>query len=171
MTDLAEAPPDVSDIADDTRRYIAYVVSACLVALFVAMLVVFITSNSRVDDGSRSAKARAAALRKLPPYWTVRRGDSYALIARKTGLTTDELQTFNPRVDPSALLPGQRLNLRLHPPKPKPKPLGPRVVTVRPGDTFSSIGAKTGHSAVRLQQLNPKLKPATLQPGDRVRLR
>jgi LysM repeat protein len=42
---------------------------------------------------------------------------------------------------------------------------------VRPGESFGSIAAKTGINLAKLEQLNPRLKPTTLRPGDRVRLR
>ena len=93
---------------------------------------------------------------------------TYARVAQKTGLTIDELETFNPYTDASTIQPGQRLKLRAKVAPPKPKPLGPTSVVVRSGDSFSSIGAKTGKPISRLQRLNPKLKATTLQPGDRV---
>jgi hypothetical protein len=43
--------------------------------------------------------------------------------------------------------------------------------TVRPGESFGSIAHATGISIVTLEQLNPKLKPASVQTGNRVRLR
>jgi hypothetical protein len=43
--------------------------------------------------------------------------------------------------------------------------------TVRPGQSFGSIAHATRISIVTLEQLNPKLKAASVQPGDRVRLR
>lgn len=43
--------------------------------------------------------------------------------------------------------------------------------TVRAGESFGSIAAKTGINIDKLEELNPQLKPASLQPGDRVRLR
>jgi LysM repeat protein len=101
----------------------------------------------------------------------VRHGDTYAQISEKTGLTIAQLEAFNPNTDPLSLLPGQRLNLWRHPPAPRTKPLGPRSWTVRPGESFGLIAAKTGISLATLEQLNPGLKPTTLQPGDRVRLR
>jgi LysM repeat protein len=104
----------------------------------------------------------------------VRAGDSFAVIAARTGLTMDQLQAYNPNVDPLALTPGERLNLWQHPPQPhhpKPKPPGPMFWTVRPGQSFGSIAAATGISIVTLEQLNPTLKPASVQPGNRVRLR
>jgi LysM repeat protein len=145
--------------------------------LGVAAAVVLIVSSPpgflRTTAG-RTHGPPAAAHHRLPPYWTVRPGDSFAVIAAKTGLTTDELQAFNPTVAPLALVPGERLNLWQHPPKPRgprSKPLGPMFWTVRPGQSFGSIAHATGISIVTLEQLNPKLKPASLQPGDRVRLR
>ncbi len=126
------------------------------------------------NAGAASHGPRPAAHRRLPPYWTVRPGDSFAVIAAKTGLSLDQLQAFNPTVDPLALTPGQRLNLWQHPPKPhrrRPKPAGPMFWTVRSGQSFGSIASATRISITTLEQLNPKLKPGSVQPGDRVRLR
>lgn len=116
---------------------------------------------------------RAAATRRLPPYWRVRAGDSFALIAAKTGLSVDQLQAYNPNVDPLALSPGERLNLWQNPPRPrgpKAKP-GPMFWVVRPGQSFGSIAASTRIDITTLEQLNPNIPPAKIQPGDRVRLR
>lgn len=157
---------------DDRGSAAAYLAFGGLIALLLAIVVVIITSLGATENRAQATDPeRAAMLRKLPPYWTVRRGDTYVRIAQETGLTVDELETFNPRTDPSTIQPGQKLKLRKNVPKPRPKPLGPKFVTVRTGDSFGSIAAKTGKNIVRLQRLNPKLKPKTLQPGDRMRLR
>lgn len=150
------------------RRRIAYLILTGLGILLVATIVVVVTSLSGTDRSSSPANAAAS---KLPPYWVVRRGDTYAQIADKTGLTVEQLETFNPYTDPRAITPGRRLKLRLHIPRPAPKPKGPRYWTVRRGQTISSIARKTGHAIIRLQQLNRNLKPTALQPGDRLRLR
>ncbi len=146
-----------------------YLVPGGLIALFVAMVVVIATSLVGSDPGG--ANAQDAASEKLPVYWTVKRGQTYAQIAEKTGLSIEQLETFNPKTDPNALLPGTRLKLRLRVPPPKPKRKGPRYWTVRTGQSYGSIAAKTGHSIIKLQRLNPTLKARNLQPGDRVRLR
>jgi LysM repeat protein len=171
MSGLAGAPLGPNGVEGGERRPIVYFIFGGLAVLFLAMVVVAITTLTGTDKPSEAAVARQAQLRKLPVYWTVRRGDSYGLIAEKTGLTVDELETFNPYVDPSTLLPGQRVKLRQHVPPPKPKPLGPKYYTLRSGDSFGSIAAKTGKTIYHLQKLNPKMKPTALQPGDRVRLR
>lgn len=153
----------------DERKLTALVGGVILLALLVASIVVGFIAITNVPDDENAPQAQARP--DVPPYWTVRRGDTFASIAERTGLEIEDLETFNPRVDPAGLVPGQRLQLVANPPKPKPKPLGPRFVKVRAGDTFSSIAAKWGHSVDRLRRLNPKLKPETLQPGVRMRLR
>ncbi|MGN6871987.1 MAG: LysM peptidoglycan-binding domain-containing protein [Solirubrobacteraceae bacterium] len=150
---------------------------APLMLLGVAAAVFLIVSSPpgflrNTDAGTQAPQP--AAHRRLPPYWTVRPGDSFAVIAARTGLSVDQLQAYNASVDPFVLTPGERLNLWQHPPKPnrpRPKPPGPMFWTVRPGQSFGSIAHATGISIVTLEQLNPKLKPATVQAGDRVRLR
>jgi LysM repeat protein len=48
---------------------------------------------------------------------------------------------------------------------------GPRYYRVKPGDTPTSIAAKTGVSLSQIEQLNPNLDPQTLNPGERIKLR
>jgi LysM repeat protein len=142
-----------------------------LVTILAAVAAVIATSGQVAAVHGRSEVAQHPTLPKLPPYWTVRPGDTFSEISQKTGLTLAQLEAFNPDADPEALDPGQRLNLWAHPPVPRPKPPGPRFWTVRPGESFGSIAAATGIDLALLEQLNPRLKPATLQPGTRVRLR
>ena len=111
------------------------------------------------------------AVHRLSPYWTVRPGDTLTKISAKTGVSIAQLEALNPNTDPVALESGQRLKLWRHPPRPRPRPLGPRFWTVRSGDSFGLIAAKTGINIVKLEQLNPQRKPSALQPGDRVKLR
>lgn len=170
MSGAFGAPEGTSGVGDDDRRYVAYAIFLGLAVLFVTIVMVVVTSAGG-DDEPAGAAAERPARSDLPVFWTVRRGDTYDRIAQKTGLSVDDLLTFNPTTDPSAIRPGQRLKLRAKVPPPKPKPLGPKSVVVRSGDSFGSIAAKTGKPITRLQRLNPKLKPTELQPGDRVRLR
>jgi LysM repeat protein len=160
-----------SGVDPDGRRNIAYLIFGGLALLVLVTIVVAVTSVGVDDDDARATADEIARQRKLPVYWIVRPGDTYDRIAQKTGLSVGDLETFNPYTDPSTIQPGQRLKLRSKVPPPKPKPLGPKYATVRTGDSFGSIAAKTGKSIIRLQRLNPKLKPTLLQPGDRMRLR
>jgi LysM repeat protein len=168
---IVQAPRSAAGADPDSRRNAVYLSVLGLSVLLLAIVVVAVTALTGPDAATTAAQARARTLDKLPVYWKVHTGDSYGKIAEKTGLTVDDLETFNPHVDPGAIVPGQKIKLRLHVPKPKPKPLGPRTHTVRSGETYASIAARTGHSMLALQQLNPKLHASALQPGDRVRLR
>jgi LysM repeat protein len=151
-------------------RYLAPLMLAAVVGAIVAV----ITALPRIVIVQRHAVATPhAAVRRLPPYWTVRPGDTLVAIAARAGLTVSQLEAFNPNVDPNSILPGQRLNLWRYPPRPRLRlrPPGPLFWTVRPGESFGWIAAKTGIDILTLEQLNPQLKRKTLQPGDRVRLR
>jgi LysM repeat protein len=142
-----------------------------LAGLVAAVVLVVQHAPSIVGSQSNSTKPAHAKVRKIPPYWTVHPGDTLTEIAHRTGVSVDQLEARNPRIDPQGLFPGERLLLWRHPPKPRPKPLGPRFWTVKSGESFGSIAASTGINITKIEQLNPRLKPTTLQPGDRVRLR
>lgn len=144
-----------------------YVIPAVLAALVVAVVAGLAISLG----GGASDRLATGATRTLPAYWTVHRGDSYSVIARRTGLTVDDLETFNPYTNPATIRPGQRLKLRLDVPRPKPRPKGPVFHEVRSGETLSSIAARTHHDVADLLRLNPRRNPTALQPGDRLRLR
>ena len=153
------------------RRRIRYVAPGALGVVAAVCAAVVASPWGSSGPRSRAAAGSHATLPRVPPYWTVRPGDTYALISEKTGLTVAQLEAFNPDTSELGLIPGQRLNLRAHPPPPRPKPPGPLFWTVRSGQSFGSIAAQAGINLVTLEALNPQLKPATLQPGDRVRLR
>jgi LysM repeat protein len=46
-----------------------------------------------------------------------------------------------------------------------------RYYTVQKGDTFGSIAARFGTTSARLEALNPKANPTTLQVGQRIRVK
>lgn len=143
-----------------------------LVILGIAAAIYLIVSSANFDADQKSHQS-AAVVRRLPPYYRVRSGDTFAQISVETGLSVELLQAYNPSVNPLALTPGERLNLWQHPPKPagpKPKPPGPTFWLVTSGESFGSIAASTHIDITTLEQLNPNLKPSSLQPGDRVRL-
>ena len=143
-----------------------------LVLLAVAGAIALIVTH-RGAGKTATVTQHAAVHRRPPPYWTVKAGDTFAHISAATGVPIAALQAQNPDIDPFALQPGERLLLWSSPPKHhgKPKPLGPMFWTVKPGESFGSIAASTKIDITTLEQLNPKLTAASLQPGDRVRLR
>ena len=149
------------------RIFVPLMVAALLI--LIPVIVVSSLDSSGSDDGA--AAARAERSRKLPPFYTVRAGDTYGSIAAKTGLTVEDLESFNPETDPSTIQPGEKLKLRAHVPAPPPPRKGPKWWTVKPGESFGSIAAATKKNILVLQRLNPKVKPENMQPGMRIRLR
>jgi LysM repeat protein len=148
-----------------------YLAPAALAALVAAVVVVVVSPPRISVTRPQPAGSHHATARRLPAYWTVAPGDTYATVSDKTGLSIGQLEQLNPDADPYGLVPGEHLRLMLHPAAPRPRPLGPRFWTVRPGESFGLIADKTGINLAKLEQLNPRLTPTTLQPGDRVRLR
>jgi LysM repeat protein len=154
-------------------RIVARVLAPLVLLAVGAAVALIVSSPNGFGQHAGSTATRAVAHRRPPPYWTVRSGDTLAKISAKTGVPVALLQAYNPAANEFALVPGQRLHLWAHPPqpsKPRAKPPGPMFWTVKPGESFGSIAAATKIDIATLEQLNPQLKPASVQPGDRVRL-
>lgn len=156
---------------DDSGLTLWYIVPVVMLVVVFALGAVVVGTLRGAGDSPEKAAAAQDVPRGLPPYWTVRSGQTFSSIAQRTGLSVEQLQSFNPRTDPTSLVPGQRIKLRMHTPASPRKRLGPRFWTVRSGQSYGSIAAATGRNIDTLQRLNPKLKATALKPGDRVRLR
>jgi LysM repeat protein len=171
MTVLRGADPRAGGVHHDDPVDPHYVIPVVVAVLVIAVIVAFVISFTG-GGGTRGPTAAQIALTKLPPWWTVHSGESYSVIAHKTGLSVDQIVAFNPYTNPDTIVPGQRLALRMNPPLPRSRTRqGPVFHTVRTGETFDSIARKTHHDTFELVGLNPKLSPASLQPGQRMRLR
>lgn len=125
-----------------------YLAPIVLMVLLAAVIGVVVTIPGRFLSHHREGPVAHVATPRVPPYWFVRPGQTLTEISLKTGLSVNQLEAFNPQVDPSNLLPGERLNLWAHPPVPRPPPPGPMFWMVRPGESFGSIAAKTGINVV-----------------------
>ncbi|MEA2298122.1 MAG: hypothetical protein QOF77_1058 [Solirubrobacteraceae bacterium] len=71
-----------------------------------------VIAGQRLRLHEQVATAVKAHRRAPPASWIVRRGDTYSSIAAKTGVALGDIAQFNPKLNPSALVPGQRLKLR-----------------------------------------------------------
>ncbi|MBW3607412.1 MAG: LysM peptidoglycan-binding domain-containing protein [Actinobacteria bacterium] len=163
-------PPQSDQDAESGHRLDPVLLAAIgLVVLLVAIVLVAATTLTGAEPAESAGEKAPQQSSKLPASYTVRKGDSYGSIAQRVGVKVEDLERFNPYVNPSTIRPGQRLKLRATPPKVKKR--GPIFHKVRKGDTFGSIAFRWGRTVPRLKELNPKLKETALQPGDRVRLR
>ena len=95
------------------------------VALLLAGAAVFlVVQASNESDGSKDDTARNTSTqqesttttpqrpRPVRPTYTVKLNDTLGLIAEKTGVTVEQIETLNPDLDPQNLIVGQKIKLR-----------------------------------------------------------
>jgi LysM repeat protein len=94
---------------NDWRRYVAP--AAFLLAVTIAVVLIRVGIES---GGSSGATTTAQTVRKPPAkrYWTVRAGDTFAIISTKSGVPMKTLVRLNPKSSPTSLHIGQRVRLR-----------------------------------------------------------
>ena len=114
-----------------SRSPLRFLAPVALVVFAIALLVILSSSNGGDGGGAPSAseqakkrdlgatakkskkKSSSGAATGLPTKtYTVKTGDTLALIAEKTGIPVDKLQELNPQIDPQQLSSGQRIKLR-----------------------------------------------------------
>ncbi|GAB4213167.1 MAG: hypothetical protein OHK0012_08780 [Synechococcales cyanobacterium] len=110
-----------------------------------------------------------------PRTHTIAAGDTLATIARRYGISVNQLQSANPGLDSRRLtigravrIPGtapstQQPAVAVRPPQPAPPP---SVHRVAPGDTLGSIASRYGLTVAQVQQLNPRVDSRRLRIGD-----
>jgi len=100
--------------------------------------------------------------------YTIRRGDSFYLIAQRNGIPLANLLTANPGVDPARLQVGQVICVPsvTPPPPPPPRcPAGYAVHRVTSGQTFPDILVLYNIAYNALSQANPSVDLARLTVG------
>ena len=111
-----------------------------------------------------------AAKPKLTKYQVVA-GDTFVGIAKKFGVTAEELMAHNGYEDPTKLLAGTTIEIPAKPkPKPKPKPepepgTGETVYTTVAGDTYASVAKRFRVTEKELRAYNGSRSPDKLPAG------
>ncbi len=111
-------------MADRAAPYVRLLAPVAL-GLFAVILIAVILGGiagspssepgSQSSSGSASDKPQATSKRRRAPRrssYTVKEGDSLGSISQRTGKSPQDLQDFNPGLDPQSLQPGQKLKLR-----------------------------------------------------------
>ena len=112
---------------DDGRERNLRLLAPVAVAVFAFLLLVVVLGSGALSgggsgsdtsvSGSRSAERSARRLghsRRAHgrASYTIKAGDTLALIASRNGTTVERIQELNPQLDPEALTAGQRIRLR-----------------------------------------------------------
>lgn len=94
------------------RRYVAP--AAFLLAATIAVIVIQSGLRTGKSGAPPPAAASTGAVHKRPAhrFWTVRAGDTFAVISSKTGVPMKRIERLNPKVTSTSLFIGERLRLR-----------------------------------------------------------
>ena len=126
--------------------------------------------NEEEEVAKQEAAERAAATapKQTAQYHTVVAGDTFGSLARKYNTTSEAIQKLNPGVEPTKIRIGQKICVR-----------GTGAATnsnatyhvIKSGDTFGHLAAKYHTTSKRIQELNPKVDPARIQIGQKIRVK
>lgn len=105
-------------------------------------------------------------------FYTVKRGDTLAQIARNYGTTVQELASINNIQNPNLIYPGQVLriltNSTVH--GSETRATGSITYTVRRGNTLSQIARAYGVTVAHIVELNNITNPNLIYPGQKLRI-
>jgi LysM repeat protein len=94
---------------------------ALVVSVAAVLLVVQATNKdggSKGDSADKTTTQQGTTTdtpqkpRRVRPTYTVKLNDTLGLIAEKTGVSVERIQTLNPDLDPQNLIVGQKIKLR-----------------------------------------------------------
>ena len=124
--------------------------------------------EEEVAKQEAAERAAASAPKQTAQYHTIVAGDTFGSLARKYGTTSEAIQKLNPGVEPTKIRIGQKICVK-----------GSGAATnsnatyhvIKSGDTFGHLAAKYHTTSKRIQELNPKVDPAKIQIGQKIRVK
>lgn len=117
---------------------------------------------------------------KVKKVYAVKKGDSFAKIASKLGISEKDLKKWNPGIRSNALVKGKRLTMYTKAAKitvskksknSKGVSTSKSSHTIRKGESLSKIADKYGISVQQLTKINKKIKPKDLKAGQTIKLK
>ncbi len=139
-------------------------------------------SKVRTPDQIRKVLASISSQQNRPKvgHVIVRRGDTLSKIAQRVGTSTRRLAAYNGISVRSTIYPGQKLyfshgrsagKASYTSATSKRKPVRPKVVTVKRGDSLSKIAQRNGVALRDLIAANGLSRNAIIYPGQKLKLR
>lgn len=124
--------------------------------------------EEEVAKQEAAERAAASAPKQTAQYHTIVAGDTFGSLARKYNTTSEAIQKLNPGVEPTKIRIGQKICVK-----------GSGGATnsnatyhvIKSGDTFGHLAAKYHTTSKRIQELNPKVDPAKIQIGQKIRVK
>ncbi len=99
-------------------------------------------------------------------YYTIERGDTFFVLARRFDTTVEAIKQANPDVDPEALLIGMTLCIPESVALPPHRcPAGTTLYTIKRGDTFFHLAQRHNITVDALLRANPGIDPDRLRIG------
>ncbi|HEY7397179.1 MAG TPA: LysM domain-containing protein [Gaiellaceae bacterium] len=86
--------------------------AAFLLAATIAVVLIRAGFESGSDAATSAGSVVATTGTTAPRYWSVRAGDTFAVIARETGVSVAVIRRLNPGVNSTALFIGERIRVR-----------------------------------------------------------
>ncbi len=117
-----------------------------------------------------------------PTEYVIQKGDTFAILAKKYGVSVKAIQQANPGVDPTRLKIGQKITIPQKPPGAASSTSSTTahpgdaetaaaepLYTVKKGDTLTKIAGDHGVSVKTIRTLN-NLKTDQIKPGQKLKL-
>jgi LysM repeat protein len=85
-------------------------------AFLLAATIAVVLIRAGFETGGDAAPSQASVVtttgKTTPRYWSVRAGDTFAVISRETGVSVAVIHRLNPGVNSTALFIGERVRVR-----------------------------------------------------------
>lgn len=132
------------------------------------------TSSTKAPTTSKTSTSSSKSTTKstsTDKYHTIVEGDTFGSLAIKYNTTSKKIQELNPDVDPTKLQIGKKIRVSGSKSSSSSSNSSAVYHTISEGDTFGHLAIKYNTTSKKIQELNPKVDPAKIQIGQKIRVK